>query len=166
MADMPLENTAALSPPSHSASRSSSTSRFGLLKREYTRPGAWPGGGCSPSRGVVEEILAVLRVAEDERGREEDRRLERAFGQGGIESIAHHLRFGRQHAVADLALVIAVDAHRELLEIQLPRSYLDNLAADEYFVVGIDFELQDRRTPDEFALADFEIAAAADVPWR
>ncbi len=34
MADMPLENTAAVSPCSQSASRSSSTSRLGLLKRE------------------------------------------------------------------------------------------------------------------------------------
>ena len=93
-------------------SRSSSTSRLGLLKREYTRPAAWPGGGCAAARGVVEEILAVLRVAEDERGRQEDRRLERAFGQGRIESVTHHLGFGLQHAVADLALVIAVGAHR------------------------------------------------------
>src|ERR1700679_3557562 len=45
IADMPLENTAAASPYSHSAKRSSSTSRLGLLKREYTRPDAWPAPG-------------------------------------------------------------------------------------------------------------------------
>src|ERR1017187_9150019 len=45
IAAMPLENTAANSPPSHRASRSSSTSRFGLLKREYTRPDVCPARG-------------------------------------------------------------------------------------------------------------------------
>ncbi len=45
MADIPLENTAAVSVCSHSARRSSSTSRFGLLKREYTRPVDWPATG-------------------------------------------------------------------------------------------------------------------------
>ena len=34
IAAMPLENTAAVSPSSHNARRSSSTSRLGLLKRE------------------------------------------------------------------------------------------------------------------------------------
>ena len=45
MADIPLENTAAASPSSHNASRSSSTSRFGLLNLEYTRPEDWPALG-------------------------------------------------------------------------------------------------------------------------
>jgi hypothetical protein len=37
----------------------------------------------APAGGVVEEILAVLRVAEDERGGQENRRLEGAFGESG-----------------------------------------------------------------------------------
>src|SRR6202051_1669550 len=45
IADMPLENTAAVSPSSHNARRSSSTSRLGLLKREYTRPEDSPAPG-------------------------------------------------------------------------------------------------------------------------
>src|SRR5271167_1490332 len=45
MADIPLENTAADSLCSHSANRSSSTSRLGLLKREYTSPVASPALG-------------------------------------------------------------------------------------------------------------------------
>src|ERR1700678_2313296 len=44
MAAIPLENTAAISPRSHSVRRSSRTSRLGLLNREYTKPLDCPGG--------------------------------------------------------------------------------------------------------------------------
>ena len=54
---------------------------------------------------------------------------------------AHECGHAVQHAAAYPALVVAID-HRELLKIQLSRSYLDDVTADEYFVVGIHFQLQ------------------------
>ena len=51
---------------------------------------------------VVEEVAPVLGGVEHEGRRQEDRRLDRAFGQLGIVTVVQHLRFGMQGMVADM----------------------------------------------------------------
>ena len=50
---------------------------------------------------ALEVALAGRRILEDEGRGEEDRRLERAFGQSRIEAVAHHQGRGLQPAPAD-----------------------------------------------------------------
>lgn len=85
--------------------------QVGMVEAAVHQPGRLALRQRLAARHQVEELGAVLGRAEGEGGREEYRRLDRAFGQEGIEAVRHHLRLGVQRTAGDVFLVIAGVTH-------------------------------------------------------
>ena len=75
------------------------------------------------ARRQIEEILALLRILEDESRREKDRRLERTLREAWCIAIAHHQRFRVQPAIGDPVLMIIIACHGVLLSPTAPRAH-------------------------------------------
>ena len=71
----------------------------GVVEARIDQPVA--GARAAPG-DALEEALAVGGALEDEGRGEEDRRLERAFAERGIEAIAHHQRRRIELVIADM----------------------------------------------------------------
>ncbi|MNX83686.1 hypothetical protein D3C86_1154580 [compost metagenome] len=85
--------------------------QVGMIEAAVDQPGRFPLRQGLAARHHVKEGRAVLGGPERERRRQEDGRLDRAFGQKGVIAIGHHLRFRMQRASKNILLVISRIRH-------------------------------------------------------
>ncbi len=85
-----------------------------MIEARIDEAGGTLGWRRAASGQIIEEIAALLRRLEDESRSQKHWRLDRAFRENRIISVAEHQRFGIELVVSDFRLVIARGVHDEV----------------------------------------------------